>query len=359
VNKLQMLGIVALTVVVFLLVASYFLAMLLGPTLFFLTPAGLNFSLGEVQPPILLFLFFGFYVPFALNASLFFMLLWGIFVLCFLAAWRLRESFHDVVSKVFSRPFSKLLNNWLFAMPIIASTLLTAVSFLIALQESFGVPTGAIPTPQTDAQYFDLYLSLSYASVIEEVGFRITPIGTFLLAQLLLTQSGRSLGTVSFRQRLEFFLTSFLYPDRAKKLVGGKNVAVNGIKEGISRGEWIMLLLTSLIFGAAHLISGIGWEAGKITSTFLQGFVFGVVYLAYGVQAPILLHWFFNYYFYSYELGTRYLSSGLEVFGLIEILTLMLGVFSLVVFAVLELKRILARQKQASSEPIDLVPQFP
>jgi len=125
-DKLQQLGTVALTVVVFVLLASYFLAMLMGPALFFLTPAGLDFSLGEVQPPILLFLVFGFYVPFALNTGLLFLLLWSIFMICFVAAWRLRESFHDVLSRAFSRPFGKLFNNWLFAKPIVASTLLAA-----------------------------------------------------------------------------------------------------------------------------------------------------------------------------------------------------------------------------------------
>jgi len=359
VNKVQKLGIVVLTVVVFLLVASYFLAMLLGLSLFFLTPAGLDFSLGEVQPPILLFLLFGFYVPFALNTGQLFLLLWSIFMLCFLAAWRLRESFHDVVSKAFSRPFSRIFSNWLFAMPIVASTLLAAVLLIIGLQDLFGVPTGTIPTPKTDTARFDLYFNLSYASIIEEIGFRITPIGTSLFAFLFLIQSGRSSVTVSFRQRFELFLASFLYPDRAKRMVGVKSVAVNGIKDGISMGEWIMLLITSFIFGAAHLVSGIGWEAGKVTSTFLQGFVFGVVYLAYGVQAPILLHWFFNYYFYSYELETQYYSSGFEVFNLIDTLTLVLGVSFLLAFAVLELKRILLRRKLTSSEPMDLVPQSP
>lgn len=350
-NKVQQVGVLALTVVVLLLVASYLLAMLLGPALFFLTPAGLEFSLGEIQPPMLLFLFFGFYFPFALNSGQFFLLLWGVFVLCFIAAWRLRESFHQVVSKAFSRPFSKLFNNWLFAMPIVASMLLVAVFSIIGLQDLFGVPTGAIPTPGTDAERFDLYLSLSNASIIEEVGFRITPIGTFLFASLLLIQSGRSTVRVSFGQRFKLFLASFLYPDKAKRMAGVKNVAVNGIRDGISRGEWTMLFFSSLVFGAAHLVSGIGWEAGKITSTFLQGFVFGVVYLTYGVQAPILLHWFFNYYFYTYDLSTLYYAHMSGIPEWIETITLTLGWFGLIIFAVLGLKKILAIRKKVTREP--------
>jgi len=359
VNHVQKFGILALIVVVFVLVASYFLAMLLGPALFFLTPAGLEFSLGEVQPPMLLFLFFGFYLPFSLNSGQFFLLLWTIFVLCFFAAWRLRESFHQVVSKALSRPFSKLFKNWLFAMPTIASTLLVVVLSIIGLQDLFGVPTGTIPIPETDAERFDLYINLSNASIIEEVGFRITPIGAFLFASLLLIHDERDAVKASLGQRFKLLLTSFLYPDKAKSMVGARSVAINGVRVGISRGEWTMLLITSLVFGAAHLVAGIGWEAGKITSALLQGFVFGIVYLVYGVHAPILLHWFFNYYFYTYELEAWYFPSGFEVFAPIEILTLLLGVVFLVFFAFLELKRIMRRGKPASAEPIVSAPQFP
>jgi len=351
VNKVQQLATVTLGVVVFLLIASYFLAILLGLALFFLTPAGLDFGLTPVQPPILLFLAFGFNVPFALNAGQLFMILSGIFGLCFLSAWRLRESFHNVVSKAFSRPLSKIFNNWLLAMPVVASALLMAVLLIIHLQELAKVPTGGIPEPQTPTQYFNLYLNLSYASVIEEVGFRIIPIGTFLLAYLFPIQSEKNTGRVSSRQRFKLFLSSFLYPDGAKRTAGAKTVAVNGIQNGINRNEWIMLLITSFLFGAAHPLSGIGWDIGKVTSTFLQGLVFGVVYLAYGVQAPILMHWFFNYYFYSYEIGAKYYSGVSGVSDLIDILTLMLGVVSLMVFSILGLKRILMRSKVVRVEP--------
>jgi len=356
VNKLQQLGMVTLTVTVLLLVASYLLAMLLGPALFYLTPAGLNFTVEEVQPPILLFLLFGFYSPFTLNTGHFFLLLWSIFALCFLASWKLRESFYKVVSNAFSQPFNKLFNNWLFTMPIVASTLLAAVSLIIDFQNLFGVPTGGIPLPQTDAQRFDLYLSLSYASIIEEVAFRITPIGTLLLARLFIIQGWKTTGRVPLQRRLKLFLASFLYPDKAKRMVDEKSVATNGIREGISKGEWIMLLITSLIFGAAHLFSGIGWETGKITSTFVQGFVFGVVYLAYGIKAPILLHWFFNYYFYSYELGTHYFSSGFEVFNIVYVVTYIFGLFLLATFAIYGLRRLFSRQRLTPSEPVALLP---
>jgi membrane protease YdiL (CAAX protease family) len=359
VNNVQKPSIVILTVLVLILVFSYILAMFLGPALFFQTPQGLNFSTESVQPPILLFLLFGFYSPFILTSGEFFLFLWSLFVLCFAGAYALRESFHKVLSKAFSRPFSKLFNNWLFTMPIVACMLFAAVTYIIEFQNLFNVPTGALPTPQTDTEAFNLYLNLSYAPIVEELGFRISAIGVLVLARLLLIQSEQSASFQSFRQRLGFLFASFLCPDKAKSMVGVKNVATNGIREGISRSEWAMLLITSLVFGAAHLLSGIGWEVGKITSTFVQGFVFGIVYLAYGAQAPILLHWFFNYYFYSYELGTSYYSSGFQFFSWIEDLTLYLGVFFLVILAVWRLQKIISRRRMVTPEPTASVPVPP
>lgn len=79
--------------------------------------------------------------------------------------------------------------------------------------------------------------------------------------------------------------------------MGYRNVKANGFPWGISPVEWILILLTSVIFGLAHFLAGSGWEVGKISTAFLAGLVFGIVFVAYGAYASILLHWFFNYYF--------------------------------------------------------------
>jgi len=333
VNKVsQRLILAALTVVVFLLVASYFLAMLLGPSLFFLTPAGIDFSRTS-------------------QTGQLFMLIWSVFVLCFVVAWSLRDSFHEVIRRAFSRPLSKIFNNWLFVMPIIASMLFSAVFLIIDVQDMFRIPTGAIPEPKTDLEFFDLYLNLSYVSVVEEIGFRLAPIGTFLFAYLFLVKSVERTIAMPSRQRFKLFLFSFFYPEGAKQMVGEKSVAVNGIFHGISRGEWIMLLITSITFGASHVVSGIGWEIGKVTSTFIQGFVFGIVYMAYGFQAPILMHWFFNYYFYTYELSAKYYPNTTGILSFIENFNLTLGRLGLIAFLFWVLMKISKRRFKASREP--------
>jgi len=171
---------VALIVTVLLLVSSYFFAMFLGPMLLF-SPDGLTAS-SENQPlPILLFVIVGFYTPFALNVGLVFLFLWGVFAFCFVAAWRFREEFHEVIEKGFSRPIKKLFDNWLFAMPVITSMLLTAVIAIHSFQEAHGVPTGDIPLPSNS---FEALFELSYAALIEEIGFRVTPIGAYVISYL-------------------------------------------------------------------------------------------------------------------------------------------------------------------------------
>jgi hypothetical protein len=314
--------------------------MAIGLSLFF-TPVGLEFGLGSTLPFV------------------HYLLIWGIFVLCFIAAWEFRKSFGEVVSKAFRNPMVKLFDNWLFAMPMVASALFFVVSSIIDLQNLVNVPTGSIPAPRTDAETFELYLNLARAPVIEELAFRVIPIGILVLTQSLLIRGGGDGNSKSGKQGPKMFLLSFLFPDKAKGIVGIENVQTKGVVSGISKEEWLILLFTSLVFAAAHLASGVGWQFGKITSTFVQGFVFGIVFLAYGIHAPILLHWFFNYYFYTFELGNYYLSLNLALFSWIETVTLWLGAVFTVVFTFLLLRRLVSKKQRASAVPTSSLPESP
>jgi len=323
------LGIAVLVVIVSAFISSYFLSMIVGLMLFS-TPAGFEFGLGNGLPFIQ------------------FLFLWVIFALCFAIAWKIRRSFHEVVSRAFTSPFSRLFDNWLFVMPVIACALWFIVSSIIELQDLINVPTGGLPVPTTDAETFQLYLDLTSAPIIEELAFRIVPIGIVVLARLFLTQAGgsRSTSFQSVTQKLKLFVFSFLFPDKAKGMIGMGNVESKGLVNGISKDEWFILLFTSLVFAGAHLISGIGWQYGKVTSVFVQGFVFGIVFLAYGFQAGILLHWFFNYYFYTYELGNYYLGWNIGALPFwMDTLTLWIGAVFTIVLFILLLQRMLRTKK--------------
>jgi hypothetical protein len=341
---LRVLLVAPLIIFILFLVSSYFLSMILGPALFFFTPEGTDFSKLPTSPeefPILLFMTVGFYIPVTSSYGLAFLFLLGVYVVCFAGAWMSRERFHDVVRKGFSRPFTKLFGNNLFAMPIIASMVFTAVIAITLLQESLGIPTGTLP----EAEPFPLFFQLTYSPVWEEISFRISTIGVFLIA-FLFSVGGKKLAKLSGGQALKIALLIPLYPDKAKKLLGVKTVSEFGIK-GISSGEWVMIVVTSVIFGWLHV--GNPWGLGKFTTATLQGLVLGLVYLLYGVQAPILLHWFFNYYWGGFILALDLYPNSLSLIFIIffiEMGTLIVGVFGLSMFAGLVGVRLYRRWKK-------------
>jgi len=332
----------ALIIIVLLLVSSYFLVMFLGPTLFFFTPEGLNSSmLYERRLPIWLFTVIGFGVPVWLNIGLFFSLLWGVFAICLVAAWKFRESLYEVIRKSFSRSMKKLFDNCLFAMPIINSMMLITVIIIQSLQEAGGVPTGESSLPENP---FRVFFLLSWSSLFEEVGFRVIPIGAFLIIYLFWVRRKNAV-TLSWRQRLKLFFMAPLFPDEAKKMVGVRTVGDFGVRGGISLGEWLMVFFTSIVFGLAHYLGG--WGVGKITSASVVGLAMGLTYLLYGVQAPILLHWFFNHYLWFFnprkEGGLQFVSkfypNMLPIFDLIAFIIPILGVLGLLAFAILGLRK--------------------
>ncbi len=325
--------------------------MLLGLELFFFTLEGRALSLRVYPLPILLFMLFPFETPPMLNWGVIFLFVWSVYILCFGIAWLWRESFHKVVGNAFLRPVSRLFSNFLFALPIIASMLLLAVIGIHFFQESaLGVPTGEPILPENP---FETFFLLAYSPLIEEIGFRLSPIGLFLIVYVF--WAGRKfIAEFSSKQLFRLFLVAPIYPEEAKRMVGLKNVDADGFR-GISIAEWIMVLATSLIFGLAHLLSGIGWDVGKVTSTFLVGFVFGLAYLMYGFQAPILLHWYFNYYFYAYELSTDLYPATFSIEVLLSFLTIIVGILGFLTLLAIGLSRILgAKGKEQSSISLPL-----
>lgn len=338
------------TIAVLIVVASYFLVLLMGYGFIFFTQPGVMVSSQSFDfPVLLLFIFVGFSVP--AKAGEVFMFILIVFVLCFVAAWKWRESFHTVVRKSFSRPLRNVFNNFLFVMPLLSSMLLVAVTVIIYLQNLVGVPTGEV-TPPPGASIQEFFLSLAYAPLTEELGFRLIPIGVFTAVYVL---SARRNAAAS---RVKLFVASFVYPESAKRMAGLPNVTEHGFWRGISRGEWIMVLVTSSVFAYAHVISGIGWETGKITSVFVQALFFAVAYIAYGFGAPILLHWFFNYYlfFFNPDILSVWFPSTEPILAVAELVLIVLGTAGWVAFAVAAVRRRWKQMKRKQVVPVPSVP---
>ena len=318
--------VLALLVVVVL--SSYFFSMGLGLFLVYVQPQGVEFMTRQLTAlPVSLFMVVNFAIPTGISVGLFFFVLWLLYAGAFVLAWFDRPSFPSSLRNLVAARLDMMRSNYLAIMPQVSSMLLVAVVLIQTLQESAGVQTGGLP-PEPPILFF---FSVSYAALIEELSYRITTIG--LLNGLFLFLKTRKLPWGGGRPRaVRILLMTMWKPEMAKRHLGVKTIQSSGVVGGISHFEWLLLSVTSLAFGAAHYLSGGGWEIGKISTAALSGFAMGFVYLRYGAFAPLLMHWFFNYYFGAFDLASALKLGGFDaVSGGVEVLNIGAGALFVVV----------------------------
>jgi predicted membrane-bound dolichyl-phosphate-mannose-protein mannosyltransferase len=227
------------------------------------------------------------------------------------------------------------MKNFLFALPIISSLTYIAAIGVNIFEESYGIPIGKPPLPEDTLL---AYYGFAVSPIIEEITYRILPIGVFLVVRLLML-ARRKESSASLKDRLKIIFMSFVSPEDAKKMLGLKTVSESGFHNGISHDEWIMILFTSVFFALSHYFTGT-WMVGKVASTFIQGLVMGLAYLIYGFYAPILIHWFFDYYFYTCSLAAMIYPTLASLSFLNDDLTWGLGVLTILIAAYSGLKRL-------------------
>lgn len=296
------------------IVFTYFLSLMLGFNFFFFNDEGIAIINQRIDKLVLdFFILFSFIIPINLNKGVFFFIMQMIFIVCFIEAWKQKENFIKTLKNGFNGIANTPFKNYLYAMPLIACMLLTLIMLVHNIQEAHGIPTGSIVIQNQ----FEALIDLAYSSIREEIAFRITPIGTFLIFYFVFKKSDKiPFGTF---QKIKLLTLTFLNPQKAKSMVG--------MEEKISSIEWICIIFTSIVFGIAHFISGIGWEIGKISSATLAGIVLGIVYVIYGAYASILIHWFFNYYLIVYEIAANLYPEPFSfLIYLINLMNIILGI---------------------------------
>ncbi len=311
---------------------SYMISLALGPVLFFSTSDGLNVAARRIhQLPVDVFMVITVPVPLGVSFGVLFAGIWVAFVVCLIFAWLSRGGFVSSVKDVLTKSISVAKANFLFIMPLVATSLLYTTILIQQFQETQGVETGNLNFPPATSPYLIL-VELSFAPLREEFAFRITFIG--ILIGIFLLVLYRSDPKVSgLKNRVKLILLAMASPERAKLKMGYRNVSTNGFLHGISPLEWALILIAATAFGSAHYLLGGGWEVGKITTAFLAGLMFGIMYVAYGAYAPILLHWFFNYYFTVLDLADSTYGGAFHAFAyLTELTTLAAGPVILIVF---------------------------
>jgi membrane protease YdiL (CAAX protease family) len=297
-------------VAVVIAVASYILALPIG-ILDMITSPDLGVNLANLNGNLGVYAFLlAFETPLIVNVIPLVVLSLGIFGICFAKAATSNGGFRAGIRLLVKGSRPRSLPNWLAVMPIVASSLFIIVLLLTLIQTSVGVSTGSIscspsiPAAECNA---DLFAGIITAPVAEEFGFRISVLGLVvgILVAVRLRRNRAQGSTMTTRQAVGLFFASFLSPGYAKERAGIPSVKTSGLK-GISKIEWIFLFITAAVFGAYHIFGGGGWGPGKFASAALSGFVLGLVYLAYGAFADILLHWFFNFYFEVYIISTPF-----------------------------------------------------
>jgi Type II CAAX prenyl endopeptidase Rce1-like len=215
-----------------------------------------------------------------------------IFALCFWAAAKDRGGFIKGLAGLTIKAKPMSTPNWLVVMPLLSSFLLVLTVILTISLNSAGVPVGNIPQNNPA----ELFASVTFAPVAEEIGFRITPIGLIVVIRTLLPlHRGRGLRNAGVSTVAKRIMIALISPDRAKEAAGLPSIGTRGWR-GIHWAEWIILLASSAWFGLLHSLSGAGWGPGKAIPAGLTGLALGIVYLWYGAYANILLHWFFDFY---------------------------------------------------------------
>ena len=221
---------------------------------------------------------------------------------CLFFAWTgPGEGLRGGLSKL--KNFSMPWGNYLLMFPFLSCMALSSAFFLEdILFPSIGVPVGPVLPGMNP--HFEFLLATN-ASVTEEIGFRLVPLGFASLFLLLAHKQNREfLKSVSWRQRAWILILSLLAPTMAKNKVGqgasirGKNVLEGDQRfgRGLSKMEYSFVLLSSVAFGLAHLGSG----PGNAISAFVSSVIWGYAYYIYGIAASIMLHSVGNYYLNVY-----------------------------------------------------------
>ena len=150
-------------------------------------------------------------------------------------------------------------------------SILVLASFVINfIQNWFGIE---IVSPPFDNDLL-MYLSISFAPLIEEFIFRIILVGIPLFV------------LYSYRSSFRYFLRCLWTPSALDILDSKKAI--------------LLIVFVGVAFGVAHIAFEGSWSPGKSTQAAVAGIILGWVYLRYGFAVSLLIHWAANYFIISY-----------------------------------------------------------
>ncbi len=212
----------------------------------------------------------------------------------------------------------------------VGSAIFLVVYIITVIETSTNTPIGGGGiTSQLKSNPVLGYLGLIYAPFVEELGFRILPLGLFCF---LLVRAHRS--NEYGAPPLSDALLAIVIPGKIRE------------KWNISWGwlDWVLIFATSALFGYAHIFFG-AWDWGKFIPVFITGIGLAVGFLKFGAYVDIPFHWIFNGIF-----TIIYLEPSLTLFaGLFGLWVEFVGVVGIIAVIVYLQRRTSGRRSATTS----------
>jgi len=201
-----------------------------------------------------------------------FIVLWSVYVIFFtIAMFGPKQDFVKTLSSLLSYGKLKTQTNYMVAVTKWFSILILVSAAINFIQEGFGIST----VPPSVGNDLTQFFNISMAPIVEEISFRVVLIGLPLFA--IYTHKA------SFRH----FIRSLWSPSY--------NLHVFEL-----RRVMLLIIIVSVFFGLAHIISGEPWSIGKFAQATASGIILGWLYFRFGIITAILVHWGTNYFIFSY-----------------------------------------------------------
>lgn len=259
-------------------------------------------------------------VPVTFSLGQLFLVLWTVYIILF--AMALNGPFKSVFGAIRSattRGIEGLMGNAMLATLLVFPVVLWGTVALSLIQQAGGVSTGSLPTVDPLLEFVELAI----APLREEIGFRVIPIGVVALVVIVAKGKARD------------GILALWHPSRYLK----KNDTPQEYKRHL-RLMYVMIAISAILFGLAHVLLGGGWGPGKIASAAAAGVALGGLYYVYGLPSAILLHWSIDYFLSVFDFNNQTL---VNVGNFVSIYTLLLAIVGSVVFVLLLIRRLRKR----------------
>ncbi|MEA2070861.1 MAG: CPBP family intramembrane glutamic endopeptidase, partial [Asgard group archaeon] len=146
----------------------------------------------------------------------------------------------------------------------------------------------------SDQDPFLSILSLGWAGIYEEITFRLLIIGVpmiFITLGRFFIEKRKNSDELLTKPNDKFFLFTPYDGGNSRLRITDIIFAIRGKYKRIGIPEWILIGISSLLFGFAHWEGWDGgWPAWKIIQATIMGFFISYAFVKYGIEAAIFIH---------------------------------------------------------------------